>query len=222
MQGRLRSERCWPISEHRIVVCVVVVGVHLGLVTLLLRAPAVLSRTPSVDATATKDVLQIRFLRREPPKSGPEPPPLFLPHPHQRSALKTAMARAPRRSVAGPATAQSAAKVETDNQATDGAATYIAGGGFLERAAKDAPSDNIHLPGSSQAIVQGLHMVDPRYQGIAGAVRVVQTILGAVNPHCLDVDAWRGMSVSELLDRHMSPDQVEKTAEEFHCGPPPR
>lgn len=220
MQGRLMSYGRWPISGQRIVVCVVVAGIHLGLVMLLLRAPAVSSRAPSADATATKDVLRIRFLRREQPKSAPEPPPLFLPHPPQRSALKTALARAPLRSVPTPTTAPPPAKVETYSEATDGAASYIAGGGFLQQAARDAPSDNVHLPGSSQPIVKGLHMVDPRYQGVAGAVRVAQSILGAVNPHCVDVDVWRGMSVAEQLDRHMSPDQVEETAEEFHCGPP--
>lgn len=220
MQGRLRSQRGWRVSGQRIAVCAVVVGIHLGLVMLLLRAPGASSRATVVDAAVTKGVLRIRFLRRERPKSAPEPPPLLLPHPNHPSSLKAAMARAPRRTVPAPAAAQSAAKVTTDNEATDSAATYVAGGGFLERAARDAPSDNIHLPGSSQAIVKGLHMVDPRYQGIAGAVRVAQSILGAVNPHCVDVDVWRGMSVREQLDRHMSPDQVEKTAEEFHCGPP--
>jgi hypothetical protein len=219
MQGRLMSHGCWRVSGERITISVLVVGVHLGLVMLLLRAPRVSPQASLNDASASKDVLRVRFLRRERPKSAAEPAPIFLPHPRQRSALKAPIARAPLRSVSAPATVLLPAKIEPGNAPTDVAATYTAGGGFLERAARDAPSDNIHLPGSSQAIVKGLHMVDPRYQGIAGAVRVVQSVFGVVKPHCVDVDIWRGMSVRELLDRHMSPDQVEKTAEEYRCGP---
>ena len=74
-----------------------------------------------------------------------------------------------------------------------------------------------HLPGSSTAIVGGLQMTDPRNQGIAGAVRTMQAILGVPNPHCVDVAVWRALSTQELLDRHISPSQVDSTAEEYRC-----
>ncbi|MEP7187039.1 MAG: hypothetical protein ABI767_14505 [Rhodanobacter sp.] len=69
-------------------------------------------------------------------------------------------------------------------------------------------------------IVKGLRMIDPRMQGIGGAVGKLQTVFGVPDPHCVDVDVWRGMSVQELLDRHMSPSPVEATAQEYGCGPP--
>ena len=219
MQGR-SGLNDWRGSGQRIAVCVVVAGIHLGLVMLLLRAPAS-SRAQPVDVTPARDMLRIRFLAHPLPSTAAMPPPIVLPRLPQRVPHKTTVVRVTPKLAAAPTTAYSAAPVEPQNEAPGQAAPYIAGGGFLDRAGRTTPSNNIHLPGSSQPIVRGLHMVDPRYQGIAGAVRIAQSILGAVNPHCVDVDVWRGMSVKEQLDRHMSPDQVEKTAEKFHCGPPP-
>jgi hypothetical protein len=48
-------------------------------------------------------------------------------------------------------------------------------------------------------------------------VRTLQALLGVPDPHCVDVDAWRTLSTQELLDRHVSPEQVENTAAEYHC-----
>lgn len=220
MQGRWKLDD-WRGSGRRIAVCVVVAGIHLGLVMLLLRAP-VPSRAQPVGATPARDMLRIRFLPRELPRLARMPPPIFLPRAPQRTVHRAnTVVRVATTIAAAPTAAYPSTPVEPHNETPGQAATYIAGGGFLERAARHAPPDYVHLPGSSQPIVRGLHMVDPRYQGIAGAVRIAQSILGAVNPHCVDVDVWRGMSVKEQLDRHMSPDQVEKTAEKFHCGPPP-
>jgi hypothetical protein len=78
----------------------------------------------------------------------------------------------------------------------------------------------MRLPGSKVPIVNNLHMMDPRAQGVAGVVHAMQAMLGAPNAHCVDVDVWRGLSVREQLDRHMSPDQVEATAQKYGCGPP--
>lgn len=223
MQGLFGRQANGGVSGPRIVVFVVVTGLHLALVMLLLRAPSSARRALPIGAKATGSVLQVRFLRHQLPKAmlPPAPAPPLLPLPRQEVTIKTPLPGASRNRKAAPATAHVAREVDTDIVATDTAVTYIAGGGFLKRASSDARPDPTHLPGSSQPIVKGLHMADPRYQGIAGAVRVAQSIVGAVNPHCVDVDVWRGMSVAEQLDRHMSPDQVEKTAEEFHCGPPP-
>lgn len=116
-------------------------------------------------------------------------------------------------------TNQRSKPIEATAVPPDSRPTYIAGGGRFNGASLEARSSNIHLPGSSRPIMKGLHMVDPRWQGIGGAVRTLQSVFGAPDPHCVDVDAWRGMSVRELLDRHISPDAVEKTAEANHCGP---
>jgi len=40
-----------------------------------------------------------------------------------------------------------------------------------------------------------------------------------VDPHCMDVEVWRGMTPAEQLARHISSTDVERTAERYHCGP---
>ncbi len=77
----------------------------------------------------------------------------------------------------------------------------------------------VRLPGSSTPIVDGFRMVDPRMQGVGGAVRMVQALFGVVDPHCMDVEVWRGMTPAEQLARHISSTDVERTAERYHCGP---
>jgi hypothetical protein len=77
----------------------------------------------------------------------------------------------------------------------------------------------VPLPGSAVAIVPGIRLVDPRSQGVAGAVRALQALFGVPDPHCVDVDAWRTLSTQELLDRHISPAQVQRTAEQYQCFP---
>ena len=94
---------------------------------------------------------------------------------------------------------------------------YVAGGNLL-RGGMPMPRP-VLLPGAATPIVQGFHMVDPRMQGIGGAVRTLQALLGVADPHCVDVEVWRGMTVAEQLARHISSTDVERTAERYHCGP---
>lgn len=218
MQGSWKLDD-WRGSGRRIAVCVVVAGIHLGLVMLLLRAP-VPSRAQPVGATRARDMLRIRFLPSVLPRPARMPPPIFLPRAPQRMVHRaTNVVIVATTIAAAPATAYTSTPVEPRDETPGQSATYIAGGGFLDRAATGAAADNIHLPGSGQPIVKGLQMVDPRSQGVGGVVRAVQTLFGVADPHCINVEVWRGMSVREMLDRHMSPDQVEKTAEKYHCGP---
>ena len=91
------------------------------------------------------------------------------------------------------------------------------GGGLLQGGTSAPPP--VRLPGSASAIVQGFHMVDPSMQGIGGAVRTLQALFGVADPHCVDVEVWRGMTVAEQLARHISATDVERTAERYHCGP---
>jgi hypothetical protein len=44
-------------------------------------------------------------------------------------------------------------------------------------------------------------------------------LFGVPDRHCVDVEAWRGMTEREQLERHVSLAQVERTAQEYHCGP---
>ena len=95
---------------------------------------------------------------------------------------------------------------------------YIPRGNLLRGTEQNFPPA-VHLPGSGTPIVQGFHMTDPRMQGIAGVARTLQHLFGIPDQHCVNVDAWRGMTVQEQLARHISLAQVERTAEEYHCLP---
>lgn len=99
--------------------------------------------------------------------------------------------------------------------------SWIAGGG---RFAADPgfARDNVHLPGSTQP-VRGMpvfRMVDPKMQGLAGAVRAIGGLLGAVDSHCVDLDAWRNMTRSERIAHHVTDERMDDYAERYHCVPP--
>ncbi|WP_143525873.1 hypothetical protein [Rhodanobacter sp. C05] len=96
---------------------------------------------------------------------------------------------------------------------------YIAGGNLLHTPS-GANQPNVHLPGSGVPIVKGIHMIDPKMQGIGGVARRLQSLFGIPDHHCVGVDEWRRLSTQEILDRHISPDMVEETVAEYHCLPP--
>ncbi|TAL72517.1 MAG: hypothetical protein EPN56_07745 [Rhodanobacter sp.] len=79
------------------------------------------------------------------------------------------------------------------------------------------------LPGSREPAHGAplIAMADPRTQGAAGVVRFIGTLAGAVDPHCVDVDAWRGMTARERIAHHVDPDAITATVERYGCAPPP-
>ncbi|BFI94504.1 MAG: hypothetical protein RSP_00140 [Rhodanobacter sp.] len=96
----------------------------------------------------------------------------------------------------------------------------IPGGG---RFAPDAgyARDNVQLPGGMQPVhgMPVFRMVDPRMQGMAGAVRRLQRLFGVPDSHCVDVDVWRHMTVAERIARHIDDSRIEETAARHGCGP---
>lgn len=74
-----------------------------------------------------------------------------------------------------------------------------------------------HIPGAPH-----LRMIDPRSQGVGGLVRKVSSLFGAVNSHCVQVDAWRAMNPAELARDHLTEAGVENTADEYGCVRPQR
>lgn len=213
----------WRVSGQRIGVHVVVVGLHLGLLMSLLGDPFTSRQTPLHRAATARNAIRIRFVRQqvmapEPPLRAPSKLPQSLPKrwlagdAHARRAIGS-HSKAPPSNYLPESVKRNATPADT-------VPTYIAGGGRFEGLSRYPRSNLAHLPGSSQEIVRNLHMIDPRMRGIGGAVLKLQTVFGVPDPHCVNVEGWRGMSVKELLDRHMSPNQVEDTAAEYHCGPP--
>ncbi|WP_157956576.1 hypothetical protein [Dyella sp. C11] len=81
------------------------------------------------------------------------------------------------------------------------------------------PGVAANLPGSDRPMVHGIQLADPATQGIKPVVNWMQRHFGVPDKHCIDVDAWRMMTPQQLLDRHMSPDDVEKEAQRHRCFP---
>lgn len=84
---------------------------------------------------------------------------------------------------------------------------------------------NLRLPGSDQTVrgAPVLPMIDPRMQGLAGVVHFIGSLTGAVDPHCLDLEAWRGMTPEERGAHHVVTDhaQMDTIAARYNCKPPP-
>lgn len=203
-------------AGHRVAVQATVIGLHLGILWLLQR-PAT-PRLPSTNTAAdARTGLRIRFLHipLEPPhqqvRNDPRP---SIPAPkHSAPARKTVTAGEPAPAATKP-TASTAGRLDWSLPSGDADHGYIAHGpgdgtGFGHSATR--------IPGSGAAVVPGIRMIDPRTQGVAGAVRAVQALFGVADHHCVDVEAWRSLSTEELLDRHISPAQVYRTAETYHC-----
>lgn len=76
------------------------------------------------------------------------------------------------------------------------------------------------LPGGGHvAGAPRLHLADPRTQGIAGVLRALQKRFGVPDPHCTDVDSWRGMTRDERFAHHVTEADIERTAEQHGCVP---
>jgi hypothetical protein len=209
-----------PAFGRRIAIHLIVLGMHLGLVMVLFRSPA--SRTHGEAREGRpQDALMIRFIHVV-AHHVPE-------RMHAAQATRTRKRSTTMRQVfvevdAAVAAREAAQAIDT-TPSTDvptansvPLAGYIPGGNLLS-GGYPIYHGSSRLPGSSTPIMPGIQMIDSRTQGIGGVVRKVQALLGVPDRHCVDVDAWRGMSTRELLDRHISPDQVDGMAAEYNCLP---
>lgn len=167
---------------------------HAGLLMSLLAPDADRAHHPSRAVATSADVLRVRLL----PSWGvaathPRPPPSVTRRTHRASA-GSPVAPVP---------------------------DYVRGSGRFAAPAYGA--SNMRVPGHDGPVrgASTIAMADPRTQGVAGAVRFVGSLLGAVDPHCVDVDAWRGMTARERIAHHVDPDAIEATASHYGCAPPP-
>lgn len=197
-------------SCRRIAIHVAVIGVHLVAWLVCFHGAVPAWRAAPVVGSQPPDRLRVRLL------------PTALPASSRAPAVRPTRARRPNRvrrhaSPRLPASPVPMATVREPAMAPPATVPdYVAGGGLLR---SGAPAPAVQLPGSANPVVQGFHMVDPRMQGIGGAVRKLQALFGVADAHCVDVEVWRGMPPAEQLARHISSDDVERTAERYHCGP---
>lgn len=199
-------------SSRRIAIHVAVIGVHLMAWLACFHGTVPAWRAAAAGAEhPSPDRLRIRLV----PIASPVSPrtPMVRPTRARRPSREHRLATRTPANLPAPAPVVPARGPMLASPAPD----YVAGGDLLQGGASAPPP--VRLPGSATPIVQGFHMVDPRMQGIGGAVRALQALLGVADPHCVDVEVWRGMTVAEQLARHISAADIERTAEQYHCGP---
>ena len=204
----------WPLRG-----CVwgVVVALHLLGTALLLTLPLANTASPT---TTQSQSLQIQFLQL--PKVPPPPPDIALavhrrvvrpapPPPSLRKALKNSSAtHAPTPNVPTAITWTP----------TPVAPNYVPGGGLL-RGDVSMGAPHVNLPGGDH--VRGtpvFHMIDPRAQGLAGVVRFIGGLTGAVDSHCLELATWRAMSQKDRIKNHVDDDAMERIEENYNCSAP--
>ncbi len=205
----------WRASLRRILIHVAVLGAHLGMVVALLGdvTPARRDRQKAVTPTAILRLHLVALPRRSTSASVSAPP---QPEATAPSHIPVARPRARAIRANPPASLPTVSSLPVPP--VPRASDYVAGGNLLRGGMQLHPSGP-HLPGTNTVIVPGLRLVDARTQGIGGAVRKLQALFGVPDPHCIEVDTWRTLSTRELLDRHLSPQQVADTAEHYGCGP---
>jgi hypothetical protein len=211
--ARPHAVQAWRESLARAAILALVMLLHLGLLVLVQGVPRPRARV--VHAVVGDAAIRIRFITL-PAKSSPgvsagRPPDIAS------KRIKVAVVRRPM----VPHEAPAAVRPQRVESPAVTVADYVVGGSrfdaSLRAAQQHAPI--VHLPGSSRPIVAGLHMVDPRSQGVSGAVRMLAGLFGATDPHCVAVDSWRSLTTQEMLDRHISPSEVDRMAEEYRCKP---
>lgn len=217
---RPRIPHAWGESWTRAAVLALVTLLHLGLLAFMYVVPWTRARTAG--ATAESTAIEIRFIAPPPKPSAPirfqtrpSAPPKRVP------VIAVSRHVTPGKTRIMTRQEQQAGRLELVRAPVPATAGYVAGGGLLGTELRAAQDDMpvAHLPGSDKPIVAGLHMVDPRSQGISGAVRLLAGLLGATDPHCVAVDSWRSLGTQEMLDRHISPREVDRVAEEYQCKP---
>lgn len=100
---------------------------------------------------------------------------------------------------------------------------YIPGGGaFQQRSEAQYGRQNVRVPGDSfLSHAPRFRMVDSRTQGLSGFVWSLRSRLGSVDPNCLDLDAWHGMTPAERIAHEVpSNEKMQMIADKYHCIPP--
>lgn len=216
------------------------IGCHLGLFVVLLRPAA-----PSTDAVyvseSSPEAISARFIAvarprpmTPPPRPEPSAPIVSSRTPSGRAPPSTrhlpdASSQSSETAPASPAhlliltlpkPAVRIAPIGTADPDADGQ-TFAGDGAFGERLLKARHGHDVQgVPGSDRRLAPGIQLIDPRDQGIGAVVRKAQRLFGIPDRHCIDVDAWQQLTTEELVARHISPADVKRDAEKYHCRQP--
>jgi hypothetical protein len=196
-----------------------VIAVHLGLFLLLLRPPAPIPFRQPLPPDS-HDAMAVRLIALAPPA----PPSRAVPRiakarslPPPTHAPSRAKATLPLPDEMPAASVPVAAPVRVDRLPG-----YIPGGGHGYPPDTAYVAGKPRLPGAPVPHAPALHMLDPAApRGLAEVVHFVgYYFTGAVDPACLDVEAWARMSPDELIARHMTQGEAARISDQHHCVEP--
>ncbi|KAF1008231.1 MAG: hypothetical protein GAK28_01210 [Luteibacter sp.] len=195
-----------------------VVAAHIALVLGLLSLHPVRTEPSWMSET---NALEVRFIDVVPPRV--DPPASAAPAPSERRPPAKAATRSmvPSRNTAEiPMPPTLARASPTPAVPRDELGTFIPGGALFKKDGAFAGS-GVRLPGDPlQKGAPALRMVDPRTQGMAGVVRIIGSFTGAVDKHCLDLDAWQGMTPEERVAHHVSESDIARLRDNYGCNDP--
>lgn len=214
-------------SARRIAVMAVVISCHLGLLVLLLR-PIHGDRDRTLITEEDPLVLKLRFIPRLQSTAAhltpPAPQPVALtPRIHKTPALRASEPPSAERTahVTTPPSeprsinAPTPPNLRLNNQAS------TSDGGFQERLANAQHSPDVHgVPGSDRPIVPGIHLINPRNQGVGAVMRNAQRLFGITDRHCIDSEVWRHLTQEELKERHLSLHDLDQMDDKYDCNRP--
>lgn len=205
------------ISARRVIAITTAVSCHLALLGVMLMPVGYtpdIARMPS----GPEQSLELRFV----PKTHelPRPP---TPAPIVPTGKKDARSHVPARQVSNgtPPTAPPSPDKTFVPATSSGTPPAMGDGGFAERL-RDAQGSNVvrGVPGSDVRLAPGIQLIDPMNQGVGAAIRNTQRLFGVTDSHCQDVEVWGHLSSEELIARHLTPSDVKRVNEKYHCGSP--
>lgn len=203
-QATTSSGDGWPLRPV-IVACVILI--HAGLLALLLRPWTMPRRDSSL--SLTDNVIQVRFIPLEPPAKVS--PPAHAQHPSTRvpRPRTTHQVKPAKQDVELPGAANQSVTSPVSVPTIDRVPSYVAG---AESLSGNVPygHQSIRIPGTGAAPgAPHFRMIDPRDQGIAGVIHFIGGLTGAIDPHCLDLEALLGMTPEERVAHHVGASEME-------------
>lgn len=197
-----------------------VILIHAGILVLLLRPWTMPQQDRSL--SLTDNVIQVRFIPLELP-AKPAPPvqaqhkPARVPPPRTAHQVKPAAQDVERPAAANPSVTPPVFLPQIYR-----VPNYVAGGGALSDKAFYS-HQNIRIPSAAAAPgAPHFRMIDPRAQGLTGAIHFIGGLTGAIDPHCLDLEALLRMTPEGRVAHHVGASEMELLEASPDCPRPPR
>jgi hypothetical protein len=202
-----------------VVLALVMLG-HIGLLMVMLRPAAPWRVAIGKRDHHDTEAMRLHFIHLSTRHASPQPQtsaPVHVAVMHEQHATVI-----PRTPASKPApTAIASVDIPLVSASPANTETYVSGGAAFQKGLHaDDDAASFKVPGGYVPRAPRFHMVDPTSQGVAGLIHFIGRLTGAEDPHCVDVDTWRGMTYQEQIAHHLSQSDIDQVAAEHGCVPP--